>query len=210
MSSWPFQGASVRLPERGWLAGWTFASEEAKMGSGWCGIRKPHGWKKYNCQSKALNDKMTACQHFPTLGILLERNCVKHLAWWGRCAGVFLLAFLYRSHLPMTAGPAVDICNITATMITLTPAAFISTALFLCQCETPFELQMEHKQAIIWVQRIQFFPPPLYDRAFMCWGYSISFPWKSRWVFFLHKPSASEPIGLPLQMANVSSHVKHS
>lgn len=48
-------------------------------------------------------------------------------------------------------------CNITATMTTLTPAAFISTALFLCQCEIPFEFQMEHKQPIIWVQRIVFF-----------------------------------------------------
>lgn len=68
-----------------------------------------------------------------------------------------MLGLLYSSHLPMTAGPAIDISNITATMTTLTPAAFISAALFLCQCEIPFEFQMEHKQPIISVQRMVFF-----------------------------------------------------
>lgn len=60
-----------------------------------------------------------------------------------------MLSLLYSSHLHMMSGPAIDISNITANMTTLTPAAFISAALFLCQCEIPFEFQMEHKQPII-------------------------------------------------------------
>lgn len=75
---------------------------------------------------------------------LHEGLCLKGALCWA-----LTLGFLYSSHLPMTAGPAMDISNIAATMTTLTPAAFISAALFLCQCEIPFEFQMEHKQQII-------------------------------------------------------------
>lgn len=141
----------------------------------------------------------------PVCIYLPEALCLKGALCW-----VFMLAFLYSSHLPMTAGPARDISNITATMTTLTPAAFISAALFLCQCEIPFEFQMEHKQPIIWVQRIVYFSHPSMTEL-LCAEAILSASYESPVFFFsLSKPSASDPMGLPLQMANVSSHVKHS
>lgn len=82
-------------------------------------------------------------------------------------SSVLTLTSLYSRHLPVTAEPGIDISNISATMTTLIPAAFISTALFLCQCEIPFEFQMEHKQAIIWVQRIVFFSTQVWQSFYV-------------------------------------------
>lgn len=81
---------------------------------------------------------------------LHEGLCLKGALCWA-----LMLGFLYSSHLPIMARLNIDIRNIIASMTTLTPAAFSSEALFLCQCEIPFEFQMKHKQPIISVLRIE-------------------------------------------------------
>lgn len=62
---------------------------------------------------QTVSNSVVAVQKLP------EGLCLKGALCWA-----LLMGLLYRSHLPIMAGPTVDIRNITATMTTLTPAAF--------------------------------------------------------------------------------------
>lgn len=137
---------------------------------------------------------------------LHEGLCLKVALCWA-----LMLGFLYSSHLPIMAGLNIDIRNIIASINSHT-SGFSSAALFLCQCEIPFEFQMKHKQPIISVLRIElllFFT--LVWQRFYVWRLFYQLLMKAPVCYSPpSKPSASDPMGLPLQTANVSSYVKHS
>lgn len=89
MSSRPFQGAMMTLCML--ISGWTFVSELAKMGSGWCWGRRRNGWENYS----SVNHKLLMTKRqlgsaqplfYTSLGVP-QRSSMKYFTWRGRCSG---------------------------------------------------------------------------------------------------------------------------